>query len=356
MTEMAHYTSVLQATVCLDEDIAIQRLADGGTVLETDGDGWTALHHAAMHDLATLCETLLKYGARVDARTRSDVSLIGKVIHASGRTPLHCAAAHGAVAAVRVLIKHSASVDAVDVDGNNPLCLVRLESVGAKMVEVLNAAGCPECLACDPAEKRKADIAAGMARLEALKIVPDHLLTPYIIPATFIVDECLELLRLLEGVSWTKERHRAHVTRDLPASEVQGCAPGGWAYERLVAALRGVAPRHGFDPDGYAFRDLFFVRYDAAPGGQPGLSAHRDGSIMSFNVLLSDPADFAGGGTEFYPDDARPEPSPVPRSNRGDMLVHAGRQLHGAAQVTSGVRIVLVGFVDVVILPLGVPS
>ena len=44
-------------------------------------------------------------------------------------------------------------------------------------------------------------------------------------------------------------------------------------------------------------QDAFVVRYDAA--GQGGLATHTDDSELSFNLLLSEPADFDGGGTSF---------------------------------------------------------
>ena len=44
-------------------------------------------------------------------------------------------------------------------------------------------------------------------------------------------------------------------------------------------------------------QDAFVVRYDAA--GQGGLATHTDDSELSFNLLLSDPTDFDGGGTSF---------------------------------------------------------
>ena len=44
-------------------------------------------------------------------------------------------------------------------------------------------------------------------------------------------------------------------------------------------------------------QDAFVVRYDAA--GQGGLATHTDDSELSFNLLLSDPSDFGGGGTSF---------------------------------------------------------
>ena len=44
--------------------------------------------------------------------------------------------------------------------------------------------------------------------------------------------------------------------------------------------------------------DMFLVRYDG--DGQQHLARHRDGTIISINILLND--DFEGGETVFYPD------------------------------------------------------
>ena len=44
--------------------------------------------------------------------------------------------------------------------------------------------------------------------------------------------------------------------------------------------------------------DIFLVKY--TPEGQPGLHRHRDGSFASFNLMLSDPADYDGGGTRMW--------------------------------------------------------
>ena len=153
----------------------------------------------------------------------------------------------------------------------------------------------------------------------------------------------------------------------------------------------------GGDDDGrrwqLSFRDLFFACYSAAPGGQRELALHRDGSVLSFNILLSHPppppaaagvalvsaaavavpplppppplplgsgsgcgataagllppdcgcdCDFEGGGTFFE------HLATTVQLGRGDCLAHSGRVRHGGAAVTKGERIVLVGFVDVV--------
>jgi hypothetical protein len=88
------------------------------------------------------------------------------------------------------------------------------------------------------------------------------------------------------------------------------------------------------------------------------LEAHRDGSILSFTVLLTPPDEFEGGGTFFdalvdvqvEQDDGVQVlfPKGVIRAPQaGDCVLHSGKLLHGADVVTSGERTVLVGFVEV---------
>ena len=42
------------------------------------------------------------------------------------------------------------------------------------------------------------------------------------------------------------------------------------------------------------------MKYDASEGGQKGLRRHRDGSTFSFNMMLSNPGDYGGGGTRVW--------------------------------------------------------
>jgi len=126
------------------------------------------------------------------------------------------------------------------------------------------------------------------------------------------------------------------------------------------------------------------------------LEAHRDGSLLSFTILLNDPSQFVGGGTIFdalrdvvddstntinnekYSDtdsvgtldsdsDSDSDsvrtldtdmdtdmdtnvllPGGVIRVNHGgDAIMHCGKILHGGNVITSGTRVVLVGFVDI---------
>ncbi|KAL2917661.1 hypothetical protein HK105_202948 [Polyrhizophydium stewartii] len=106
------------------------------------------------------------------------------------------------------------------------------------------------------------------------------------------------------------------------------------------------------------------VVYDE--NGQRELAPHTDGCLVSFNILLSDPADFDGGGTHFLdlapPDDPDADPAIardaqaraanppdtgiVAYSAQGDAVVHSAKLTHAARPVVRGQRLVLVGFAD----------
>ena len=97
------------------------------------------------------------------------------------------------------------------------------------------------------------------------------------------------------------------------------------------------------------------VRYDAA--GQDRLAAHTDDSELSFNLLLSDPSAFEGGGTRFEAAGEAAEPAETGeeaaeegetvRPARGEMLSHFGRLRHAGQPVLEGTRYILAGFVRV---------
>jgi len=115
----------------------------------------------------------------------------------------------------------------------------------------------------------------------------------------------------------------------------------------------------------FGFIDLFCVNYvanddDNSSSGtttMDQLEAHRDGSIVSFSILLSPPNQFEGGGTFFealrhcidYNDDHEGilrSDGVIQPQRAGDVVMHSGKLLHGAEKVTRGQRTVLVGFID----------
>jgi hypothetical protein len=92
-------------------------------------------------------------------------------------------------------------------------------------------------------------------------------------------------------------------------------------------------------PEACRFQDLFFVKYGVNEGEKSELAVHTDGSAFSFNVLLSSPSSFDGGGTFFEDLDETVCPG------RGEAVVHSGDVRHGGKAITRGNRYILVGFI-----------
>jgi hypothetical protein len=164
-------------------------------------------------------------------------------------------------------------------------------------------------------------------------------------------------------------RHAVYATCDFC---VDDCRPlrqflDDLNFDRRLFQLMG--DRYGIPSDDLEFLDLFCANYRAeSESSEKGdditatstktmdrLEPHRDGSLLSFTVLLSPPAEFSGGGTFF--DALRDEPEDldgclhaggVVRPKReGCAVLHTGKALHGADAVEAGSRVVLVGFVNV---------
>lgn len=132
---------------------------------------------------------------------------------------------------------------------------------------------------------------------------------------------------------------------------------------------------YAVDVDDMSFLDLFCASYEGKDGNDveaettafvsdedsardtmDHLEFHRDGSLLSFTILLSPKNEFEGGGTNF--DALLDVTLPVSYSifqpmgviqppKAGFIVLHSGKLLHGGHTVTKGQRIVLVGFVDV---------
>jgi hypothetical protein len=139
--------------------------------------------------------------------------------------------------------------------------------------------------------------------------------------------------------------------------------------ERVFCALSSA---YDVDVDDLSFLDLFCASYEGKERGgelnrndpdkdrntMDRLAFHRDGSLLSFTVLLSPPNEFEGGGTIFdalldvvIPDydacSVLQSPGVIKPPQAGYATLHCGKLLHGGHVITSGQRIVLVGFVDV---------
>ena len=110
--------------------------------------------------------------------------------------------------------------------------------------------------------------------------------------------------------------------------------------------IEPAAAERGFQPAHLTPRDLFFVKYEARPGVQAGLARHTDGSVLSFNVLLNSAEEFVGGGTHFT------HLGRAVTIEQGDCVLHDGKVEHAGVPITSGRRMLLVGFIETTDRPL----
>lgn len=95
------------------DDKKVRKLlkADPAQVFHKSDLDNTALHCAANQGQATVCNTLIEFGADVNARG------------SDGQTPLHAAVQGGAIAIAQALLQHGANLEAVDDRGQTPLNL-----------------------------------------------------------------------------------------------------------------------------------------------------------------------------------------------------------------------------------------
>lgn len=130
-------------------------------------------------------------------------------------------------------------------------------------------------------------------------------------------------------------RHPKYATTDIEVKHNAQLAP--W-FHKLFRNRIGPLIMNAYFPKGgthLAPYDIFVVRYDATQ--QNRLEAHRDASVISFNLALNE--DFEGGGT--YIDALGTRLT----MDTGTLLLHCGRLRHCGCPVTRGVRYILVGFV-----------
>ena len=141
---------------------------------------------------------------------------------------------------------------------------------------------------------------------------------------------------------WSTGRHRHYPTNDLELSAVPPIRDFllPKLCQTVLPTMAALFKLGG--PERLRIREIFVVKYEAV-GRLASLAAHRDSDVLSFNVLLNDPAAFDGGGTVLDTLGATVRPTAA-----GEMTMHCGQMLHGGGRVTRGVRYILVAFINVV--------
>ncbi|KAI8997293.1 hypothetical protein BDB01DRAFT_830892 [Pilobolus umbonatus] len=164
-------------------------------------------------------------------------------------------------------------------------------------------------------------------------------LNPVLKKGVLTREECDEVLSLCStSTEWTKERHSAFPTIDIPIRH----NPSLQYLESLVKSrlFTAISTHYGFEEHDIDFRDIFLVKYSM--DAQQGLTLHTDGCLFSITLLISHEDDFEGGGTYYASIDS------ILHLNQGDCAYHAGNVMHSGVNIRRGERYILVGFIDTV--------
>jgi hypothetical protein len=166
------------------------------------------------------------------------------------------------------------------------------------------------------------------------------------------------------------DRHVTYATVDFPIDSCDSLTEYLDSLQFDERIFQRLSTLYGIRIDDLSYLDLFCANYKAKETDantdpensmtMDQLELHRDGSLLSFTILLTPPGEFEGGGTEFDAlrgkevavDDAKDcveltNDGVVRPRQAGHAVFHSGKLLHGGHVLTKGERTVLVGFVEV---------
>lgn len=340
---------MLFACSLYEETLAIKLLtvAHGVCVNVCDDFGHTPLHYAVSGSMPELARALVS-----NKRTRAqlyrrnlDFPLQFGLVEPGGRTALHIAVVENQLEMIPILYD---AHDIVDFDGNTPVQLALLYD---RPEAVRTLGECSNALVLEKtkeneATKRKVitqQMSAAKQRYAASQIVSSQFESIQTWQSIWTIEECDRITKaVLEYADthggWQTKRHAGFPTTDLPSFKIVRI--DRWVRDTLETRVFPKIQQHyGIDNRRLGFRDLFFVKYHE--NQQRGLNLHRDGSVLSFNVLLNSTEDFEGGGTYFQHLDKHFT------IQQGDVLVHSGKWQHSGVSITRGIRLILVAFLNV---------
>mmetsp|Transcript_14359 Transcript_14359/g.16698 ORF Transcript_14359/g.16698 Transcript_14359/m.16698 type:complete len:420 (+) Transcript_14359:154-1413(+) len=184
--------------------------------------------------------------------------------------------------------------------------------------------------------------------------------------------KCLEIANSYATQSgcWSakdSDRHASYSTVDFPIDECDTMETYLNECDFYTRLWNLLSVKYDIDVEDLSFEDFFCAHYqakgdddcDPAIRVMDYLEPHRDGSLLSFTIVLSEPDSYIGGGTSFDAlRDVNPNDFPeyngvlcengvIRVNNPGDAVIHSGKIKHGGHTVTKGERTVIVGFVEV---------
>lgn len=159
------------------------------------------------------------------------------------------------------------------------------------------------------------------------------------VPSLLCAEECAILVdaarRRAKEIGWRAAQHGRYTTEDIKMGSLGDARAISIFEQRAVSPLiTQIAEAFQLSATSLEVSDAFLVRYD--PNGQASLPRHRDGSIVSATVSLSNSDDYVGGGTCIDGITFCPE--------QGGAVLFAGARVHSGQLVTKGTRYILTIF------------
>jgi hypothetical protein len=336
---------IMYACTMFDDDLAIDLLQHGiGIELESRciDNCYTALLLATETQQTEIVFSLLEAKADIHAKTADIRIPFGNAVQTGGRTALHLAAMKGNKDIILRLLEMKSDPSAVDFSGNTALFYACANGHHHIITYLQGQQDLSVLTESYITKKNRSDLLETKARFEASFLPYGPFLETHTVASLLSVDECT---RVLEAVitagaasGWTTSRHRNYATTDIPLSDLPDPLVSTWVRAAVqTRVFPAMTNAFGLKDSNYlSVRDMFFVKYSAQPGAQAELDLHRDGSFLSFNVLLNSETDFKGGGTVI------PFLSRTFTIKRGDCFMHCGQLEHGGNKITEGERYLLV--------------
>ena len=353
----------------MNEDLCIDIIKYGINIdyNECFDHGQTPLHVACLFELNDFIHVFLKLKWEyIDMYAITDDMLIQyNSFQCGGQTILHYASSIGSVELIQLIIKYELNKYRLSTskllhmkDFQNNSCLdvaiINNRISCAQFLSSLMGINLNDEYIDGLKGKRLMDSQQTKLRFDKInsEVINSKYRNVYIIDSIFSIHECKEILSIVMEYtnkhSWTSNRHRSYSTQDVQSASMNYMFDEyikKTLHERLFPKI---IEKYQLNDDIHdldtfyvdiGFKDLFFVKYDVY--NQNSLSMHRDGSIISFNILLNNHNDFIGGGTYFK------HINKIITINQGQCVIHSGKLLHSGNAITNGERYILVGFLDV---------
>eukprot|EP01084_Bolivina_argentea_P231140 389865_1 len=366
----------------IDEELAIEIIKNGIDldINEPWDNGQSPLHFAAQMDMIELIKIIFKYKSNeIDFYSITDDFLVQfNDFQPGGKTILHYSAINGNINICKLLIEFENNILKTnkllfikDFENNTAIdnaIMYRKYNVAKYLLSlqktnIINN----NCDIFDDdlwiknkenelIKKRLQDSKSTRMRFEKenkdLIVIQNDLLNKvFTINNLWNVEKCAKILNEVIKYGningWTTSRHRSYATTDIPSymigyniDEYIRKLLYDTLYPQIIEKYK-LNERFNVNNNEYfeiGVKDLFFVKYDLLM--QNELKLHRDGSLISFNILLNNKNDFEGGGTYIK------HINKVIEINKGDCVMHSGKVLHAGHPITKGQRFILVGFLD----------